>query len=108
MKSNLLLLIAFMNLFFSSTLAFTNVLTNTHLTTSTRRRAVQEPTKAEPTLEARKLKHNLLCQLKELKRLQQRDGDFTDIDWGTKGGELTETGRVPRTVDYSLISPEVG
>eukprot|EP00797_Seminavis_robusta_P026150 Sro46_g027280.2 (335) ;mRNA; f:10175-11181 len=54
------------------------------------------------------LKTNLLSALTELRDLQDRDGDFSDIDWGTKGGELTETGRVPQQVDYSLISKDVG
>lgn len=54
------------------------------------------------------LKQDLLAALAHLKDTQARDGDFSNIDWGTKGGELTETGRVPKQVDYSLISPAVG
>lgn len=55
-----------------------------------------------------KLKQDLLSALQELRQLQERDGDFSDVDWGTKGGELTEAGRVPRQVDYSMISKDVG
>ena len=57
---------------------------------------------------AQLLKQDLLAALAHLKDTQARDGDFSDIDWGTKGGELTETGRVPKQVDYGLISPAVG
>lgn len=71
-------------------------------------RAEVEPSQPEPGLEAKTLKNDLISSLQELRRLQERDGDFSDINWGTKGGELTETGRVPRTVDYSVISPDVG
>ena len=53
-------------------------------------------------------KQDLLEALSALKDAQARDGDFSDIDWGAKGGELTETGRVPRQVDYSMISKDVG
>jgi hypothetical protein len=55
-----------------------------------------------------RLKKELLSALTELRTLQERDGDFANLNWGTKGGELTEAGRVPRQVDYSLISPAVG
>ena len=57
---------------------------------------------------AAQLKQDLLTALANLKEAQARDGDFSNIDWGTKGGELTETGRVPKQVDYGIISPAVG
>jgi PAP_fibrillin len=54
-----------------------------------------------------RLKKELLSALTN-QILQERDGGFTNLNWGSKGGELTEAGRVPRQVDYSLISPAVG
>lgn len=62
----------------------------------------------QPSEKAVQLKVSLLQALRDLKDLQARDGDFSDVDWGTKGGELTEAGRVPRQVDYGVISEDVG
>ena len=65
-------------------------------------------TVVQPNAKASELKQDLLAALKDLRKLQERDGDFSNIDWGVKGGELNEVGRVPKQVDYNWISQDMG
>eukprot|EP00587_Corethron_hystrix_P013978 CAMPEP_0113313212 /NCGR_PEP_ID=MMETSP0010_2-20120614/9724_1 /TAXON_ID=216773 ORGANISM="Corethron hystrix, Strain 308" /NCGR_SAMPLE_ID=MMETSP0010_2 /ASSEMBLY_ACC=CAM_ASM_000155 /LENGTH=153 /DNA_ID=CAMNT_0000169175 /DNA_START=110 /DNA_END=568 /DNA_ORIENTATION=- /assembly_acc=CAM_ASM_000155 len=60
-----------------------------------------------PNPEAIELKESLLESVKNLRTLQERDGDFS-IDFGVKGGELNEKSRAPQKVDFYSISKEVG
>lgn len=53
------------------------------------------------------LKTNLIASIVRLRKLQERDGDFS-VDFGVKGGELNETSRAPQRVDYYSISNDVG
>lgn len=53
------------------------------------------------------LKKKLLTSIKNLRTLQERDGDFS-IDFGVKGGELDKKSRAPQKVDFYSISDDVG
>jgi hypothetical protein len=61
----------------------------------------------EPSPDAQELKQELISKVELLRKLKERDGDFS-VDFGVKGGELNETSRAPNSVDFYQISKDVG
>mmetsp|Transcript_13640 Transcript_13640/g.27795 ORF Transcript_13640/g.27795 Transcript_13640/m.27795 type:complete len:326 (-) Transcript_13640:93-1070(-) len=62
---------------------------------------------SSPDNQTSALKKELLTNIKNLRSLQERDGDFS-IDFGVKGGELDKKSRAPQKVDFYSISDDVG
>lgn len=54
------------------------------------------------------LKAELLKRIQTLRTVKERDGDFTSIDFGVKGGELDRKSRAPQKLDFYSISEDVG